>query len=261
MKSFNAITLIMINAVLALSKEHNRDKTGFLPEQYRKIMLEIFEDVEEECLIIGLSLSAITAQKIKKTLLQNKVSYDYFNSMIDEFIGRVTDEMASRLFFSIESDKQKLFIGDNLFGDDVAKKFPSVHNDITNAGKCIALDQWTSSVFHSMRILEKGLDSLAKELDVPFDNANWGWVINNIEAKIENVRKNKIESNWKEKEKFYSETALQFRYFKDAWRNYVMHAKDNYDEQQAESIFLHVKEFMIHLATQLTENNGWCGQF
>jgi hypothetical protein len=105
-----------------------------------------------------------------------------------------------------------------------------------------------------MRILEKGLQILAKTLGVRYDNTNWGSVILNIETEIKKIDKNTAGDGWKEKEKFYSEAALQFRYFKNAWRNYVMHAIDIYDDQQAESIFQHVKEFMNHLATELQEN-------
>ena len=35
---------------------------------------------------------------------------------------------------------------------------------------------------------------------------------------------------------FYSETATQFRYFKNAWRNHVSHSNATYDEAQAEKI-------------------------
>ena len=53
--------------------------------------------------------------------------------------------------------------------------------------------------------------------------------------------------------KFYSSAAIQFRYFKDAWRNHVSHGRDTYDEREAYSIWNHVKEFMQTLANELKE--------
>jgi len=37
-------------------------------------------------------------------------------------------------------------------------------------------------------------------------------------------------------------------FFKDAWRNHIMHVRDVYDEGRATSIWQHVKEFMLKLA-------------
>jgi len=46
----------------------------------------------------------------------------------------------------------------------------------------------------------------------------------------------------------YAQAATQFFYFKNAWRNHVAHARDIYDNEQAELIFNHVGDFMRFLA-------------
>ena len=56
--------------------------------------------------------------------------------------------------------------GGQLFGDDVARAFPSSKGDIDEAGKCLALDRGTACVFHLMRILEIGLQLLAAKLGI-----------------------------------------------------------------------------------------------
>jgi hypothetical protein len=186
-------------------------------------------------------------------LSQTKVYCHDIDELGHELTNLILGEMKLRMLFSIEPSRQEFITDYNLFGNDVAGKFPSAETDISNAGECLAYEQGTASVFHLMRVLEIGLCILAKELSVPSDNANWGNIIDGIEKNIKSMNSTTYGVDWKIKRRFYSEAALQFLYFKNAWRNYVMHGRTPYDEQQAEVIFNSVREFMRHLATQLKE--------
>ena len=79
-------------------------------------------------------------------------------------------------------------------------------------------------------------------------------VIQNIESEVGKLEK-KIPRGEQKPEILtaYSHAALEFRYFKDAWRNHVAHARGHYDEHQALSIVSHVREFMTQLSTRLSE--------
>jgi len=52
---------------------------------------------------------------------------------------------------------------------------------------------------------------------------------------------------------FLSQAVKEFVYFKDGWRNFAMHGLEEYDAPKALSILNHVKTFMAHLATKLSE--------
>ena len=52
-------------------------------------------------------------------------------------------------------------------------------------------------------------------------------------------------------QQFYSEATQDFRFFKDAWRNHVMHVRLPVDEEKAKVIGDSVRHFMSHLATNL----------
>jgi hypothetical protein len=52
---------------------------------------------------------------------------------------------------------------------------------------------------------------------------------------------------------FYSQAAVQFRYFKDAWRIRVAHARETYEEPAATRVFNHTLEFFETLSTRLQE--------
>ena len=100
---------------------------------------------------------------------------------------------------------------------------------------------------HLMRVLEVGLNTLARTLGVSFDRRNWENVINDCDAKIKTIGPS-WGADWKDKQQFYAGAAKDFRYFKDAWRNHAMHYRERYDATEAKSILDHVKTFMVQLA-------------
>ena len=97
-----------------------------------------------------------------------------------------------------------------------------------------------------MRVLEHGLRALALRvsLTIPAELQNWHNIIDQIEKEIRTLQQAPRTAERDAELKFCSESAAQFRYFKDAWRNHVSHAKEAYDSFQAESIMSHVRDFM-----------------
>jgi hypothetical protein len=73
---------------------------------------------------------------------------------------------------------------------------------------------------------------------------------NIIESAVKKINGPHAGTDWKDKQHFLAESAKDFRYFKNAWRNYAMHFHEHYDASEAELILDHVKTFMVHL----TEN-------
>jgi hypothetical protein len=216
---------------------------------------KMWSHMEKLCHECGLEFSAKTAHRITELLKESdEIKGSQLKGLIDEakqLQGRLYDEMGSFTYFTIERNKQE-YLDENIISDAVANAFPSATEDMRKAGKCLAFDQWTASVFHCMRALEIGLQVLADDLKVPFERRNWENIINDIEAKIKDIDKGNAKADWKKKQ-FYSEVAVEFRYFKNAWRNHVVHARTTYDEEQAEKIFDHTKQFMAYLATELKE--------
>ena len=174
------------------------------------------------------------------------------HSLATELRQTIYGEMEDHLFLWIPADRSEFYTQPlPLFGETVAHRFPAADFDIEETGKCFATGRFTACVLHAMRVLELGLRSLAKVLKVQFEEKDWAKVLN--EMRGEWNRREQLPNKpaaWKRDRQFYSEAFVEFRYLKDAWRNYAMHAKERYDEERAESILLHVKSFMIHLATK-----------
>jgi hypothetical protein len=139
------------------------------------------------------------------------------------------------------------------------KAFPSTAQHIRDGVRCHVFGLYTASVYHSMAIAQVGLHALAKELKVelacPIELAEWQKIIEKIEKKVEPERHTPRTTDKDDKLSFYSACAVQFRYFKDAWRNHVAHMREIYDEGQSFTICLHVRDFMEKLSTRIKETD------
>jgi hypothetical protein len=133
---------------------------------------------------------------------------------------------------------------------DVIKAFPSAEEELREAGKCFAFGRFTACVFHSMRVLEFGLASLATALNVRITNPNWHQVLIACENEIKTLSAHGPDS--KANEMFYNTAALEFRHFKPL-RNDTAHSRKLYSESEARTVLDHVASFMRHLSTRISE--------
>jgi len=180
---------------------------------------------------------------------------------LEELSNIIASELDETTLAYIPSALADLFERDGdkaLFGDDVHQHFKSARAEIRDAGNCLAAGLNTAAVFHLMRVIELGMRALAKQLrvakargDVPLELATWEAVIQALEAKTSG-RFPRTQKGQRDLD-FYKGLLIDFRAFKDFWRNKVMHARIDYDQDTARSAFDHVRAFMRRLATRVTE--------
>jgi hypothetical protein len=183
------------------------------------------------------------------------VSFKVLHEAIDDLRRRIEDELKGKLFLYIQPEKAKFYESpEPLFGDAVAKSFPSASDDIAEAGKCLATDRGTAAVFHLMRVMEAGLKTLAKQLAIPYA-PSWESYLRQIAAQLELDWKDKA-PEWKKDQEFYSEAAAHLSAVKFAFRNPTMHIVKQYTPESAEEIYNSVRMFMRHLATKLSEQKS-----
>lgn len=139
-------------------------------------------------------------------------------------------------------------------------KFQSARRDIDAAVDCYAGGQNTACVFHLMRVAEYGLRALARERRVkfakprPLEWATWEAILQQLAVEIKKVANRKPGTARTKALEFYQGAFGEFGAFKDVYRNEVMHARSHYDEHQAMSVMLHVREFMERLATRIGDD-------
>jgi hypothetical protein len=191
--------------------------------------------------------------------------YREYENDVEILQGREEHEMEDIVFGFIPADKTPYYENKELFGKEVNDSFPSSVKDIEEAGNCYAHGNYTACVFHLMRALEHPLRALALHLKVPPPKQNpttplelrtWGSVIGAVINAI-NARpnpKSRAQAEWAE---FYNKAADQFQFFKDAWRDVVMHTRSKpYQEGEARDLIKSVETFMRRVAPKLKEKKG-----
>ena len=177
-----------------------------------------------------------------------------------ELRNRFNDDTKGISFFIIPPSQIEHYDKERLFGNAVCDQFPSVTDDISEAGKCLALDRGTACVFHLTRVVEVGLDALAKRLRIP-PQKNWGAYLNRITECLD-AKKKPLPKWVKRNELFFRDSAMIIAGIKDKWRNpCVHHISKHYSPNQAEEIFNEVKKLMFHLATKLKERRRKAARF
>lgn len=222
---------------------------GHAEPEFRKVGLNITADMTKD-------LIAVLKDESQPRKIQN------YQWLINEVgtIERLADkELKCRFFLYVPAERARFWPTmeePHIFGEEVSTSFPSATFDISNSGICIATMMSTAAVFHLMRALEIGLAALGEVFGVSLAHTNWAPAIEQIESKIRGMQKDqawKALPDCKEQQEFYAQAASHFAMFKDAWRNYTMHVRAKYTEDEAEMIFLSVKAFMQKLATRVSE--------
>jgi len=236
--------------------------TEELDERTKVKAIESLTFVEREFRAIGLGITADTVKDIINALqAANAIlrNFQWLNDQVTTIEKLVERELTHKVFLYITPEKSRFFpVGNNPYPltEAVFKAFPSATYDTNEAAWSLALDRSTAAVFHLMRILEIALSELGKVFGVSLAHTNWGNALDQIEAKIRIMHTDpvwKAKPDCKEQQEFYAQAASHFGILKDAWRNYTMHIRAKYTEDEAEQIFATVKAFMVKLSERISE--------
>lgn len=215
---------------------------------------KIFIDFREHSENFGFDRTSDRINRFERLLKSTNVKLEDYKHQLHTLHEAIEDDARRRFFFYLPPEKLKRYSSRNKAWKAVKEKFKSAVPAIDEAELCLVVGANNSAVYQGMMVLEKGLRSLAKELDVLYGVDQWAVVIQNIESAVTKLERTLPKSGEKtETLKFYSQAAIEFRYFKDAWRNHVAHARGDYDEHQALSIISHVHDFMTQLSPRLGE--------
>jgi HEPN domain-containing protein len=178
--------------------------------------------------------------------------------LIAELLRRLQEDLSDIKLLHVSVDRTP-FLDENVEAlKPLQDPFPGAYDELISSRHSYALSLEQASVFHAMRALEIGLRALANHLGVPIEKPDWYPMIRDIETKIKEIndKPEKLTDALRARRTFLADTATNFRYFKDAWRNHVMHARRKYTDREAKKIMENVVNFMLNLAEQ-----GLCGDF
>jgi hypothetical protein len=204
-------------------------------------------NVAREVKSLGLPMAQKQIDHLKAYLDDNpsQTTFDGLYNLVTGIHSRVMDELDEKAFLMLPSDRKRLYSQpEPLFGTDVEKKFPSMSEDIAEAGKCLALNRSTASVFHLMRVMELGVQHLGDALGVKLvQEKNWQPILDETNKAI------RLLDHKQPRTKALAEAANHLYNAKVAWRNEVMHPKQTYTPEEAEKIFSCTKTFIADLVT------------
>jgi hypothetical protein len=193
----------------------------------------------------GLKLSVISIEKATEEIASSRPSYNKLREIAGHLQTTIQHEMSTHLFLYV--DNATYYEDKQLFGQEVFDKFPEMVFDIQEAGKCLALNRYTASVFHLMRVMEMAVQRFGKRLRVKLVREKvWQNILDEVNKAIKNMKART--PGQKARQTAYAGAAAHLFSVKVAWRNPVMHPKAQYDGEEAEEIFKHVKAFTRQLA-------------
>jgi hypothetical protein len=189
---------------------------------------------------------------------------------LDHAKEAILSDLEKRKFLAITPARRDFCDNPNLLGVQVVASFPSALPDIAEAGNCLAADNNTAAVFHLMRAVEWALRALCVDLGfrrvkskikksgrilyTPIEYSEWERILDELQDRVDRkIRLLKRGSRKQEIQQFYYPALQDIRGIRDAWRNHVMHTRDQYTAADADAILSHVQRLMNTLAARISE--------
>jgi hypothetical protein len=182
-----------------------------------------------------------------------------FETEIRHLRETIEEELKEHGYVHVAADRVKYLVQKHPFGEKVTERFSSAVYDIQEAANCMAVEANTAAVFHLMRAAEHGLRALAHDRRVampkgaPIDLATWEEIIRQLENAEIAIQSYPKTAAREAQFKFYHGALMEFKRFKNKFRNGIMHTRDAYDRHEAHSALEHVRDFMRILASQISE--------
>jgi len=203
-------------------------------------------ELEREVERLKLESTRKQLERVKEALFGNdrqRVPLTAIQPMIRELHVRMCDELEGRFFLFLPSENVPLYRQkEPLFGATVEAKFPEMSEDISEAGKCLALNRSTATVFHLMRAMEIGVQRFGAKLGITLaTEKNWQNILDEINKAIKALDQKALQT------KAYAEASAHLYNVKLCWRNQVMHPKQTYTPDEARALFGAVKIFIHDL--------------
>ncbi len=202
--------------------------------------------------------SKILAERVRERASGGKLKWGSLFKMMEDLDSRLRDELTLHKLFAIEDANARYFDQkEPVFGIEVAEKFPSLAYDIEEAGRCLALERSTASVFHSIRSLEGGIRALSRCLRIPdptrANDRSWGNALKSLNGQIT--------SRWPGSSarlngdgQFFDTAYAALAAMQNPWRNATMHLDQKYTQEEARHILEVVGGFMRRLSFRMDEN-------
>jgi hypothetical protein len=214
------------------------------------------EDLCQQLEALQLAYSARSAKRLRDGF---KSRANDLGERVRDLALRLKDELEQSVCFRITSEQSQLYTDSLKDWATVVERFGCAF-DVEEAGKCFALDRPTASVFHLMKIAERGVLELQCFLDKPDPKAHFGSVLSKLETLHRKTDFKDIPDRLKPHRDFLIGILAQLHAVKDSWRNKVCHVDekiipiDEFTPEMATGIYSATLLLMNKLAEGLPAN-------
>ena len=216
--------LTAIETALNIKNEKRNAINWKIDGEVRKYLAEQVSAVRRICAEVGFVVTEDIARSFQQRIEGGEESKS-LETECASLMRALQVESKQLQFFYLPSAKAGLYNKDELFGAEVAARFPATSHDVSEAGNCLALRRATACVFHLMRVMEIALKSLAKTLEHKSEfSPSWESILRPLisERDKEFTKKSHI---WRENDAFLSQTTTYLEGVKRSWRNPTMHVE------------------------------------
>jgi hypothetical protein len=181
--------------------------------------------LHEYCNELGMSYSSAHIARMKERISDRSkpVAWEDVSQCLVELQNRVWDELDARTYLQVAANKTAFY---NVpVPDDwaiVADRF-KCRFDVEEARKCFALERFTASVFHLMKVVEHAVLDLQCFLDKPDTKAHFGGVLSKLDDLNRKTQFRDLPDHLKPYRGFLVDVLPQMHAVKDSWRNKVSH--------------------------------------
>ncbi len=256
------ITLEQVPLTVANLAEKDEFPTLYVDQQADETLIRLVKAkakfIRELCAAIGLRSAGDQADRILWRTDYN-ITPNQILQFAEELKTRISDEMKGELFFHVSSETREFYEPEEPFGKGISVQIADVNFEMREACTCFALGRNSASVFHLMRVLERGLAVFGKVFGVSLEHTNWEPAIDQISSKIREMGKDptwKSCPDWKTQQEFFAQASYYLRDVKNAWRNYTMHARGGYSEKETKALIEDVRPFMGKISERIPELGG-----
>jgi hypothetical protein len=165
--------------------------------------------------------------------------------LIDHLVMTIHAELRGRIAMMIPFDRIPFYKTDGTFlGKEIIQKFPYLSEDAAEAGNCFALGRYTTSVFHLMRLMERVVQDFGRKMGVELnvEEETWGQILVHGNNAIEKMPTASREE--KKKRIQFDACYKLLDGVRTAWRNDIMHPKQDYSAERARDLIGVFKSFV-----------------
>jgi hypothetical protein len=205
------------------------DPQGDAPEKVLQIARQQLQILRRAYILSGMQDKMGAMERLDRSInsppgyhLRNVAN---LNQEMRHFFLGLRDLLSNEFYFHVNGEDVPLLQEQELFGEAVTKKFPRAIEDVSESAKCLALQRTTASVFHLMRVMEIGAQTLGRKLKVAISvkDETWHQIILHVNGKVEKPP-SRTPKEKKRKSKLAG-AAAHLQSVRLAWRNEVMHPK------------------------------------